>query len=288
MGMEACRSSDSAGAHDREAVVTLGGAVKGRLCLTPKRKCVFVLCIFHSVLCIGVRCGTLLPSSIQHGGSRCDRRRRPDRRSHRCPSGIRPRTPPPSPPPLSHASHPFLATNTGSSSFPRSTRVLTTKQYFVHWETTGCTQFKSLGQLHAGIDRRRGEHVSHVVDLADGSADTSARLQQIMAGADTVVHAAAHPGPSANQPPGPAPGWGDACVSSNTIGLEPVPATQLLVDNLVGSLQIFEAAAACGVSRVVFSSSAFAQGWCHDPVANAPAALPISDADDATPFETCE
>lgn len=106
-------------------------------------------------------------------------------------------------------------------------------------------QFRSLGRLHAGIDRTPGEYVSDVVDLADSSADTAARLQQIMAGADILIHAAAHPGPSLNQPPGPAPGWGEAYISSSTIGLEPVPATQLLVDNLVGSLQVFEAAAAC-------------------------------------------
>ena len=49
---------------------------------------------------------------------------------------------------------------------------------------------------------------------------------------------------------------------------------------------MFDAASRCpSVKRVVFSSTAFAHGWCHDPCQFIPKALPIDEQDEPSPHE---
>lgn len=148
------------------------------------------------------------------------------------------------------------------------------------------SRLAAAGRLHAALDIADGPMVSHVVDLADPVAATPV-LREAVAGADALIHVAAHPGPAATEPAGVPAGWGAATVAAGTIGLEQISPQKLLLDNLGSSMSVFEAAAHAGIARVVFSSTAFAMGWCHDPTAMAPATLPLSDANyPGAPYET--
>ena len=48
---------------------------------------------------------------------------------------------------------------------------------------------------------------------------------------------------------------------------------------------VFDSAVRAGVKRVVFSSTAFTHGWCHDPTNMVPAKLPVTEEDGPTPYE---
>lgn len=95
-----------------------------------------------------------------------------------------------------------------------------------------------------GIDRVPGEHVTNVIDLSS-AAEATPLLLTALDGAEVVVHAAAHPGPSLEPPAGVDPAWGGAAVRSGIIGLEarlntPMTDSAVLtscggVDILVGS-----------------------------------------------------
>ncbi len=56
-------------------------------------------------------------------------------------------------------------------------------------------------------------------------------------------------------------------------------------NNMVSTFNLFMAAAERGIRRVVFSSSAFAMGWAHDPDAFVPEYLPLDEEHPMTPFE---
>ena len=75
-------------------------------------------------------------------------------------------------------------------------------------------------------------------------------------------------------------------MAAGTIGLESVTPVKLLLDNMGATHAVFEAATTAGCPRVVFSSTAFTYGWCHDPIAMVPKELPISNPSDAQPHET--
>ena len=137
------------------------------------------------------------------------------------------------------------------------------------------------GRLLGGIDIAPGEHVTRVLDLARCTTD---ELLDAFAGADAVVHAAAHPGPSALSPADYSSAAARAAASA--IGLESVDPVTLGADNFAGTLRVYEAAGrARTVRRVVFSSTAFAMGWCHDARARLPARLPLRE-EDAAPHES--
>jgi hypothetical protein len=86
----------------------------------------------------------------------------------------------------------------------------------------------------------------------------------MMAGASAVIHVGAIPGPSKYTPPNIDPKFGTKEVAP--IGLEDLEPLDLLNQNLTGTFNIFNSAAKHKVPRVVFSSSAFAMGWSHDPM----------------------
>jgi nucleoside-diphosphate-sugar epimerase len=60
----------------------------------------------------------------------------------------------------------------------------------------------------------------------------------------------------------------------------------VLQRNVASAWHVFEGAARARASRVVFSSSAFAMGFCHDPRAYAPRYLPLDESHPATPWES--
>ncbi len=115
------------------------------------------------------------------------------------------------------------------------------------------------------------------VDLGDAAATDA-----LLAGAHAVVHLAAVPGPSATPPPGVDPRWAAAA----RLGLEALTPAQVLTRNVASSWHVFEGAARAGAQRVVFSSSAFAMGFSHDPRAFAPRYLPIDEAHPPQPHES--
>ena len=109
------------------------------------------------------------------------------------------------------------------------------------------------GRLLAGVDIKPGPFVSHVLDLASCSTDA---LGTAFDGADAIVHAAAHPGPSAQSPAG----WSEAAaaIATDAIGLEAADPVSVGADNFAGTLRVYEAAGRQrSVRRVVFSSTAF-------------------------------
>ena len=117
-----------------------------------------------------------------------------------------------------------------------------------------------------------------------GAAQTA--LVSAMAGAQAVVHCAAWPGPSATPPPAVV---ASGAASKPAIGLEPVSPPVLLRDNVAATSAVCDAAVSSGVGRVVFSSSAFAQGYSHAATGQQslrPKYLPIDEAHGALPHET--
>jgi nucleoside-diphosphate-sugar epimerase len=114
-------------------------------------------------------------------------------------------------------------------------------------------------------------------DLGDAAA-----TDELLRGADAVVHLAAVPGPSSTPPPGVDAAW----ASSARLGLEALTPAQVLQRNVASAWHVFEGAARARASRVVFSSSAFAMGFSHDPRAYAPRYLPLDEAHPATPWES--
>ena len=116
---------------------------------------------------------------------------------------------------------------------------------------------------------------------ADLGADDAATAE-LLRGAAGVVHLAAVPGPSSTPPPHVDAAWSGAA----RLGLESLTPGQVLARNSASSWAVFEGAARAGARRLVFSSSAFAMGWSHDPRALQPPALPLSELSEATPLES--
>ncbi|KXS12775.1 NAD(P)-binding protein [Gonapodya prolifera JEL478] len=114
-------------------------------------------------------------------------------------------------------------------------------------------------------------------DLLDGPL-----VEKLVSGSNAIVHVAANPGPSKYTPPGVAQDW----AAKSPIGLEDVTAKDLLFQNLESSYNVFESAVKHGVRRVVFSSSAFAMGWSHDPSGYVPQYLPLDENHPPLPHET--
>ena len=93
-------------------------------------------------------------------------------------------------------------------------------------------------------------------DLVDAEA-----VQNILKGAEAVVHMGAIPGPQREDP-------------------------RVIFDNNVAStFNVMMSAAELGLRRVVFSSSAFGMGWAHDGSAFVPLYLPLDEEHPMMPFE---
>uniref|UniRef100_A0A7S2W453 AB hydrolase-1 domain-containing protein n=1 Tax=Rhizochromulina marina TaxID=1034831 RepID=A0A7S2W453_9STRA len=98
-----------------------------------------------------------------------------------------------------------------------------------------------------------------------------------------VVHVAAFPGP-AREPPSPLQ-LKRCSPITNRIQLETVASVDLLLANTLSAHNMFSQCLVRDVPRVVFSSSAFAYGWSHDPTAFRPVYLPM---DEEHPLQPCE
>lgn len=121
-----------------------------------------------------------------------------------------------------------------------------------------------------------------------GVNDLFAMAQKEFGVVNGCVHVAAWPGP-ASDPPFP------TVVANGTpvIGLEPVSPSKLLFDNAQASWNVFNAAASVAsppCERVVFSSTLFTAGYCHDSTLwdPLPSTLPVSEECPcgAEPYET--
>ena len=93
-------------------------------------------------------------------------------------------------------------------------------------------------------------------DLADARV-----VADILKDAEAVVHMGAIPGPLRADP------------------------TVIFENNTAADFNVMTAAAALGLRRVVFSSSAFGMGWAHDGNAFVPLYLPLDEAHPMMPFE---
>jgi len=104
----------------------------------------------------------------------------------------------------------------------------------------------------------------------------------LLKGAQAVIHMAAIPGPSRILPIGCDPTHAD----NQQIILEDIDPIILYENNVKSTFNIFQEAARQNMRRVVFSSSAFAVGWAHDPLAFIPRYLPIDEDHPLVPFES--
>ena len=93
-------------------------------------------------------------------------------------------------------------------------------------------------------------------ELGDASA-----VQNILDGAEAVIHMGAIPGPLRDDP------------------------RVIFENNVAGDFNVMMSAAELGVRRVVFSSSAFGMGWAHDGNAFVPRYLPLDEEHPMMPFE---
>ncbi|CAK9118295.1 unnamed protein product [Durusdinium trenchii] len=103
-------------------------------------------------------------------------------------------------------------------------------------------------------------------DLCDGE-----KMRFVASKAKSTIHVGAIPGPSQSPP------VGVEDPQTSGIGLETCEGIDLLKENLMGTALLFEACAAHGHRRVVFSSSLFSMGWSHDPGAFRPRYLPLDE-----------
>eukprot|EP00961_Rhodomonas_salina_P110490 1486816-Rhodomonas_salina.3 len=99
----------------------------------------------------------------------------------------------------------------------------------------------------------------NLVAACERGSDHTA-LAGAMSDVHAVIHCAAWPGPSATPPPAVVASGG---AHKPIIGLEPCAPPVLLRDNVAATSAVCDAAILAGVQRVVFSSSAFAQGYSH-------------------------
>ena len=93
-------------------------------------------------------------------------------------------------------------------------------------------------------------------DLGDAKA-----VEDILKGAEAVVHMGAIPGPSRAEP------------------------REIFENNVACDFNVMMSAAELGLRRVVFSSSAFGMGWAHDGNAFVPLYLPLDEEHPMMPFE---
>jgi nucleoside-diphosphate-sugar epimerase len=135
-------------------------------------------------------------------------------------------------------------------------------------------------EITSGAD---GERLLFVpgVDLTDAAAVEAVfkRFHRIT----HCVHVAAWPGPSKHAPLSVVRRNQDADFK---IGLENASPEQVLLDNTRSCWNVMKSAADHHCERVVFSSTLFTAGWCHDTSLWRPSRVPIDETDVPTPFET--
>ncbi|MDA0833302.1 MAG: NAD(P)-dependent oxidoreductase [Planctomycetota bacterium] len=107
-------------------------------------------------------------------------------------------------------------------------------------------------------------------DLCDRSA-----VDQLLRGAEAVIHLGAIPGPRK-------PAANSTASPSVTFSDDPFV---IFENNVASTLNVLMLAGEHKLRRVVFSSSAFAMGWAHDPRAFEPLYLPLDEDHPPMPFE---
>ena len=95
------------------------------------------------------------------------------------------------------------------------------------------------------------------------------KAREVLKGADALIHMGAIPGAAG------APGMPPA-----------ISPTDVFENNVQSTFNIMMAASDEKIQRVVFSSSAFAMGWAHDPSAFVPKYLPLDEEHPLMPFDT--
>ena len=95
------------------------------------------------------------------------------------------------------------------------------------------------------------------------------KAREVVKGADALIHMGAIPGVaySSGMPPEISP-------------------TDVFENNVQSDFNIMMAASDEKIQRIVFSSSALAMGWAHDPSAFVPKYLPLDEEHPLMPFET--
>ena len=89
----------------------------------------------------------------------------------------------------------------------------------------------------------------------------SAAVQEVLKGAEAVIHMGAIPGPSRAEP------------------------REIFENNVPADFNVMMSAAELGLRRVVYSSSAFGMGWAHDGNAFVPRYLPLDEEHPMMPFD---
>ena len=92
------------------------------------------------------------------------------------------------------------------------------------------------------------------------------KAREVLKGADALIHMGAIPGP--------------ACKDLHEYNAAIPPAislTEVFEINVQSAFNIMMAASDEKIQRMVFSSSAFAMGWAHDPSAFVPKYLPLDE-----------
>ncbi|MFN0195968.1 MAG: NAD-dependent epimerase/dehydratase family protein [Planctomycetaceae bacterium] len=110
-------------------------------------------------------------------------------------------------------------------------------------------------------------------DLCDLAA-----VREFMRGADAVIHLGAIPGPRKSV----SVAGNTEAQSTNSIPADPFV---IFENNVLSTYNILLTAMEHKLRRVVFSSSAFAMGWAHDPRAFVPLYLPLDEEHPLMPFE---
>ncbi len=109
------------------------------------------------------------------------------------------------------------------------------------------------------VDRARPEKLScpfRTIDLNDAGS-----VYDVLNGNDAVLHLGAIPGPQSH------------------------PQSETFRNNVLSTYNVVEAAAALGLSKVVFASSMFALGWAEEADRYWPQYVPVDEDHPLTPFE---
>ncbi len=100
------------------------------------------------------------------------------------------------------------------------------------------------------------------------------KAREVLKGADALIHMGAIPGPAVKD------------LHEYNAAYSAISPTDVFEINVQSTFNIMMAASDEKIQRMVFSSSAFAMGWAHDPSAFVPKYLPLDEEHPLIPFET--
>ena len=100
------------------------------------------------------------------------------------------------------------------------------------------------------------------------------KAREVLKDADALIHMGAIPGPATKD------------LHEYNAAYSAISPTDVFEINVQSTFNIMMAASDEKIQRMVFSSSAFAMGWAHDPSAFVPKYLPLDEEHPLMPFET--